>query len=195
QLRRKEAEWMAEYDRGVQALLKIVQHHESETAQLKAEVEKLRTAAAVVPPSITKMTRATQTESARPVRATPRRNSVRFAPNEDCAVTDKEEVDPRTKIKIARMQVNSTQTEEIPVLASSAKLQQDLEDRNRLLHERLTSQQNMLDQLLHTKLTHANASSAKRERGPVLNTPADMSQRSHPHKQCVWTNSTVVYNV
>ncbi|KAE9334095.1 hypothetical protein PF008_g14134 [Phytophthora fragariae] len=236
QLRRKEAQWMAEYDRGVQALLKIVQHHEGETVQLKLEVDKLRAAAAVVPPSITKMTRAAQTESARPHT----RNSVRFESNEDCAASHKEEseyIDPKTKIHIARMQhlfeqlqlsrdhrddkmenlslkrgrkgehveheprrsikeeivtrleahqkdtdavqrpednkskTTETQTEGISVSISSTKLQQDLEERNRLLHERLTSQQNMLDQWLHTKLTHANANSENRERGPLQNAP------------------------
>ncbi|KAE9050774.1 hypothetical protein PR001_g2092 [Phytophthora rubi] len=237
QLRRKEAQWMAEYDSGVQALLKIIQHHEGETVQLKAEVDKLRAAAAVVPPSITKMTRAAQTESAGPHT----RNSVRFASNEDCAVSHKEEskyIDPKTKLHIARMQhlfeqlqlsrdhrddkmenlslkrgrkskheprrsikeeivtrleahqkdtdairrravsddnkskTTETQTEGSSVSISSAKLQQDLEERNRLLHERLTSQQNMLEQWLHTKLTHANANSENHER---QNAPAFLS--------------------
>ncbi|KAG6583216.1 Bardet-Biedl syndrome 7 protein [Phytophthora cinnamomi] len=108
-LRCKEAEWMAEYDRGVQALLKIIQHHESETAQLRAEVGKLRATVVVVPPSITKMTRATQTDNGRPTKAMTRRNSVRFAPNENDSAVDKEEswgIDPKTKRDIARMQVS-----------------------------------------------------------------------------------------
>ncbi|KAG7383852.1 hypothetical protein PHYPSEUDO_003272 [Phytophthora pseudosyringae] len=107
--RRKEAEWMAEYDSSVQALLKIVQHHEDETKQLEAEVKRLRAATAVVPPSITKMTRSAQTEAPRPVKVAPRRNSVHFAKEEE-AVSGKEErpvVDAKTKASIARMQVRA----------------------------------------------------------------------------------------
>lgn len=107
QLRLKEAEWMAEYDCNVQALLKIIEHHEDEKTQLKVEVQELQ-AAAVVPPSVTTMTRSTQTEMPRPVKGVQRRNSVRFATEEDDAASDNEEriaIDAKAKSDIARMQV------------------------------------------------------------------------------------------
>ncbi|POM68170.1 Hypothetical protein PHPALM_15704 [Phytophthora palmivora] len=99
QLRLKEAEWMAEYDRSVQALLKIVQHHENEEMQLRAEVERLREVAATISPAITKITRSTQTEETS--KQVLKRNSVTFAK------VDKEDVDIRAKSNFTRMQVSS----------------------------------------------------------------------------------------
>ncbi|KAG3117358.1 hypothetical protein PI124_g4158 [Phytophthora idaei] len=260
QLRQKEAEWMAEYDRSVQALLKIIKHHEDENEQLKTEVKRLRAAAAaaVVPPSITKMTRSTQTETPGPVKVAMRRNSVRFAREEEGIALNKEgnpSVDAKTKASIARMQqlfeqlhvsrdqddsrsisrpnstVNKevdsgprqndnehcssesiyrfkaavlgrlgehqtefravrrqqrvpstsfedtkieTQTDEIPIPnreMPSITLQKDLEERNRLLHKRLASQQKVLDQLLHTKLK--DASSSVEQYDAASSTPSD----------------------
>ncbi|GMF39696.1 unnamed protein product [Phytophthora fragariaefolia] len=210
---------MAEYDRGVQALLDIVKHREDEAAQLRAEVGEWRAAAAAVPPPVAKTTTSTQTETARPTKVASRRNSVRFAATEEGAASDKEEkerVDPETRRSIARMQVSSgdrrdlkrkatrqtrdhaeptphhslketilkrlgaienkrktteTQTEEIPIAASSTKLQQDLEERNRLLHDRLLSQQNVLDQPLDTKLKHANGRPDQHTSTPLQDTP------------------------
>ncbi|ETI51868.1 hypothetical protein L917_04594 [Phytophthora nicotianae] len=256
QLRLKETEWMAEYDRSVHALLKIIQYHEDEKAQLKAEVEQLSATAAVAPPSITKMTRSTQTETFEPAKVAIRRNSVRFAKETGDMALKKEDkpfVDAKVKASIARMQqlfeqlhvsrdphdsksVNrpksvgdddvksgitqvdnehcsferssrfkvtvlerlgehktetrtvrrrktaantacedrktiETQTDEISSQEMpSIILRQDLEERNRLLHERLASQQRVLDQLLHTKLK--DVSSCAEQNDPVSSTPS-----------------------
>ncbi|KAF4029540.1 hypothetical protein GN244_ATG18722 [Phytophthora infestans] len=108
QLHRKETEWMAEYDGSVKALLGIIKYHEDETKQLKMEVKRLKAAAAVVPPSITRMARSTQTETLGSMKAAMRRNNVRFAKDEDDVATNKVErlsADAKTKASIARMQV------------------------------------------------------------------------------------------
>lgn len=71
----------------------------------------------------------------------------------------------RAAISESRRKSTETQTQEMPVPKqeiSSTALQQDLEERNRLLHERLTSQQKVLDQFLYTKLNHASASAEQR---------------------------------
>jgi phosphoribosylanthranilate isomerase len=110
-VRQKEAQWMAEFDRSVQALLQIIQHHEDEKTQLQKEVARLRAEAAtatVAPAPITKMTRCTQTEK-------PRRNSVRFAKEEDEEVSEKERpaIDAEALHRLSRMQVG-----EVEVLAA-----------------------------------------------------------------------------
>ncbi|KAL3662827.1 hypothetical protein V7S43_012229 [Phytophthora oleae] len=229
-VRRKEAEWMAEYDRNVHALLEIIKHNEEEKEQLKAGVERWKAAAEAVPPPISKMTRSSQTETPlRPEKTALRTNSVRFAKDEKVS-----SVDAKTKANIARMQLLfeqlqassdhrtcmsksvdqanrnaaevressgrrsvelgcsfktiilerlqeqqpessvvrrrqhattstgrtiETQTDDIPAPKQgtpSVALRQGLEERNRLLHERLASQQKVLDHLLQTKLQQAN---------------------------------------
>ncbi|KAL4172313.1 hypothetical protein KRP22_007477 [Phytophthora ramorum] len=107
QLRLKEGEWMAEYDRSVQALLMIIKHHEEEMARVEMEVQQLRAAAGDIPSPTTKMTRSTQTEVLRPT--TSRRNSVRFAEEEDGTTLEKEErayIDAKAKSNLVRMQVS-----------------------------------------------------------------------------------------
>ncbi|GMF09924.1 unnamed protein product [Phytophthora lilii] len=243
---------MAEYDRGVQALLRIVQHHEDENARLRAEVETLRAAA---PPPVARTARATQTEKLRPRKDLPRRNAVRFAEEDESTSSDPEERarrDEKAKGDFARMQslfeklqashrgCNSTDqgdaivnneargdranysgptsrdikrvvlkritatrtdprqqrlvnpvpdenrgtaretlTEETPIpkqKTPSITLQQDLEERNRLLHERLSKQQQVLDSLLDAKLKHATADSrqSSSRRNSLQNVPSSL---------------------
>ncbi|KAG1689504.1 hypothetical protein DVH05_002173 [Phytophthora capsici] len=97
-VRRKESEWMAEYDKHVQALLEIIKYNEEEKKQLKESEERWRKAAEAVPPLVTKCTRSSQTET--PLRAE-KLSSVRFAEEE------RPSVDAKTKVKIARMQVGT----------------------------------------------------------------------------------------
>ncbi|OWZ10959.1 hypothetical protein PHMEG_00016092 [Phytophthora megakarya] len=190
QLRLKEAEWMAEYDRSVQALLKIVQHHEDEKAQLRAEVEKLRELAAAIPSSITKMTRSTQTEIPKQVLVTPKKSCVRFA-TECETVSGKEDVvcvDVKTKNNIARMQTTESQTDKSPVPKQKilvATHQRELEERNHLLSVRLAAQQNVLDKLLLVKLEQASALTQNGASFTPPNLPREPVANEHGKTQTV----------
>ncbi|EEY53760.1 uncharacterized protein PITG_20044 [Phytophthora infestans T30-4] len=212
QLHRKETEWMAEYDGSVKALLGIIKYHEDETKQLKMEVKRLKAAAAVVPPSITRMARSTQTETLGSMKAAMRRNNVRFAKDEDDVATNKVErlsADAKTKASIARMQNglgNPRQRiaqRDYRVLQSRCHrkhLKKDLEECNRVLHKRLAIQQKVLNQLLHTKLKAASSNTEQynpmRSASPVnLTREAHDEQRTHPHKQRVRSNSAIVYKI
>ncbi|KAK1931773.1 hypothetical protein P3T76_012705 [Phytophthora citrophthora] len=103
-VRRKETEWMAEYDQNVQALLEIIKHNEEEKEQLKESVETWRKAAEAAAPVMIKVTRSSQTETSLRLEKTAQKtNSVRFAQEKE----ERPSVDAKTKVNIARMQVGS----------------------------------------------------------------------------------------
>ncbi|RLN50640.1 hypothetical protein BBJ28_00003963 [Nothophytophthora sp. Chile5] len=244
QIRQKEADWMAEYDRNVQALLQIIHHHEEARAALEAEVVQLEAAAEMIPPAPKRATQATQTERPRVRIVSPPKKGERQAQNDD---EDDERVErerpvdtsaslvymqhlferlqkPNTLCEshrvperqtvarsgkaglrnerclrclphpsrdfkasvMKRLRANQIESNRRPLgipeefeetaietsqaavdtsaqepTESALNLHQNLEERNRLLQQRLISQQNVLDQLLHAKLQLATANEAQ----------------------------------
>ncbi|CEG40350.1 uncharacterized protein PHALS_10554 [Plasmopara halstedii] len=107
QLQVMEAKYLIEFDHSVQALLKIIKHHEMENEKLKAEMERLRTAASAVSPPITKVTQSTQTKTFIPLQNALKKNSVRFEAENDLASNEKISLSVDLKAKAsstARMQ-------------------------------------------------------------------------------------------
>ncbi|RLN47199.1 hypothetical protein BBJ28_00004140 [Nothophytophthora sp. Chile5] len=244
QIRQTEADWMAEYDRNVQALLRIIHHHEEARAALEAEVVQFKAAAEMIPPAPKRATQATQTERPRvtivsppkkngrqtqyddegdgrleierpvdtsaslvymqhlfeqiqkpsslceshrvPERPTVARSGKAGLRNERClrclphpSRAFKASVMKRLRanqIEISKrppgipegIEETATETSQAAVDASAQEptesalnLHQNLEERNRLLQQRLTLQQSVLDQLLHAKLQIATANEAQ----------------------------------
>lgn len=98
---------MIEFDHSVQALLKILKHHEEENEQLKEKVHRLSVAAAVAPPPITKITRSTQTKTLKSMNVAFRSDSVCSDKANDVASTLKDASSVEVKAKAssnARMQ-------------------------------------------------------------------------------------------